>query len=133
MPAKVKKAARPVRHGRVFFVTDGKGRFLIHKRAGKGLYEGMYQLPTTEWLEKRQGGKAGGFPFAARLSGLADTGAQVRHVFTHFELFLDVWMAKTKAAPKGCIWITAADMPRYALPTLMKKAVRLCIGGTKGV
>ncbi|MDE1151258.1 MAG: A/G-specific adenine glycosylase [Micavibrio sp.] len=126
LPRKLAKAVKPMRFGKVFWLKDSKGSFLIHKRQGQGLYEGMYQLPTTDWLADAASAKDLPPPVAAK--GLGALGVEVRHSFTHFDLILEIWSGrapKTVALP-GAIWVTLDNMDDYALPTLMKKAIRLC-------
>jgi A/G-specific adenine glycosylase len=116
LPHKLKKKTKPVRYGRVYWTMRPDGTFLIGKRPGKGLYAGMYQLPTTEWLEKKSGlPKGRGKPL----------GLEVRHSFTHFDLVLEIWSAPP--AGRGGKWILPRDMEDYALPSLMQKVIRLCL------
>ncbi len=125
LPRKLAKAARPIRYGKVYWVVNSKGEFLIHKRSGKGLYEGMYQLPTTEWIENKSAVAA--LPPPSSFKKLEALGAEVRHTFTHFDLVLEIWVGSdTKNAKlhQG-VWVTAKNLDEYALPTLMKKAVKL--------
>lgn len=125
LPRKVPKAARPVRYGKVYWISDGKGQFLIHKRTGKGLYEGMYQLPTTDWIVKKD--DVAGLKPPSSFTRLKSLDVEVRHTFTHFDLVLEIWTGaytKNKKPAEG-VWITHAKLDDYALPTLMKKAVKL--------
>lgn len=128
LPAKLAKAQKPVRYGKVFWHENARGEFLIHKREGQGLYEGMYQLPTTEWLADRAAARKLPVP-----PGAASLGAEVRHSFTHFDLVLEIWQGgntkKAASKSKGAVWISPRHMDDYALPTLMKKAIRLCVRG----
>lgn len=132
LPRKLAKPAKPLRYGRVFWIRDARGRFLIHKRKGTGLYEGLYQLPTTDWLDDRAAARR--LPPPVRLAGMAPLGAEVRHSFTHFDLFLEIWTGRHgKAAPLAeSAWILPENIDSYALPTLMKKAIRLCLNGEIG-
>lgn len=128
LPRKLAKAAKPVRYGKVFYIGNGSGEFLIHKREGTGLYEGLYQLPTTDWIGNRAEAKKLKAPLrAAKMESL---GAEVRHSFTHFDLILEIWTGHTKnAGLMGATWVSAENIEQYALPTLMKKAIRLCVNG----
>jgi len=48
----------------------------------------------------------------------------VTHVFTHFELRLTVWHAKTqKQAVSGGRWEPIEELGEKALPSVMKKAI----------
>jgi A/G-specific adenine glycosylase len=124
LPRKALKKKKPTRYGRVFWIRKKSGEILIEKRAGKGLYEGMYQLPTTDWGTER---KARAHAYDKRLP-LKPLGETVRHSFTHFDLVLEIWQAQPgKAFKPGGIFVSAADMEAYALPSLMRKVVKLCL------
>ncbi len=133
LPRKLAKAAKPVRYGKVFWVPNADGQFLIHKRAGQGLYEGLYQLPTTDWIADAQALKALKPDF--KTLKVKSMGTEVRHSFTHFDLILEIWKATPAKGLKipDSVWITADNLDEFALPTLMKKAIRLCTGAQKAV
>jgi A/G-specific adenine glycosylase len=124
LPAREKKAKRPVRFGAVFFAERQKdGAILLRKRPETGLLGGMLELPGSDWQDD---------PFdlnealdqAPMGSSWAKSG-EIRHVFTHFELRLTVFAGfSTKLAP-GCFWAKPEELSGLALPTLMKKAIRL--------
>jgi A/G-specific adenine glycosylase len=115
-PRRAAKAERPQRYGAVFRI-ERNGQFWMVRRPDKGLLGGMAGLPTTEWLDaplsRAEALKAA--PAAGRWSKIGE----VRHVFTHFSLTLDVYTAD--AAPAGEGWWGDAT----ALPTVFKKAALL--------
>jgi A/G-specific adenine glycosylase len=134
LPRKMPKAAKPIRYGKVYWLTDGKGRFLIHKRGGQGLYEGMFQLPTTDWIEDRSAADKLPQPFEKQVKTqpLKET---VRHSLTHFDLVLEIYAGALPSTGKtalkslsAALWIYPENIGDYGLPTLMKKAIRLCLG-----
>lgn len=128
LPRKLAKTDKPVRYGKVFWISDREGRFLIHKREGQGLYEGMYQLPTTDWVTDKAAAKKLASP--VKISGLEPFGAEVRHSLTHFDLILEIWHGSNTKNPQAAgVWIMPENLDQYALPTLMKKAIRLCVNG----
>ncbi len=128
LPRKAPKPEKPVRYGKVFYFANGRGEFLIHKRQGQGLYEGLYQLPTTEWIANRAAARR--LPPPVKAARLESLGAEVRHSFTHFDLILEIWTGHTKnTVLAGAAWVSAENLEKYALPTLMKKAIRLCSQG----
>lgn len=128
LPRKLPKKAKPAKFGKVYWITNAKGQVMIQKRTEKGLYEGLYQLPTTEWIEDKQAAGALRLDFMPA-KGPCALGASVKHSFTHFDLSLEIWQCsvKTVKLPKGGIWVHPAALADYALPTLMQKAVRLAI------
>jgi A/G-specific adenine glycosylase len=115
LPAKVARAVRPVRHGAAFYLEDAQGQVLLRRRPAEGLLGGMSELPGTSW-------RAAPWPQAEAM-GLAPTAAdwraagQVRHVFTHFELRLDVYAARV-----GGFDSTERES---ALPSIMRKCLAL--------
>ena len=115
-PRRAAKAERPQRFGAVFRV-ERDGQFWLVRRPDKGLLGGMAGLPTTEWLDaplsRAKALKAA--PAAGRWSKIGE----VRHVFTHFSLTLDVYTAD--AAPDGEGWWGDAA----ALPTVFRKATQV--------
>jgi A/G-specific adenine glycosylase len=112
-PRRAAKAERPTRHGAVFVMERG-GAFWLVRRPDAGLLGGMAGLPTTDWRAKK-------WPRAEALAHAPCDGdwkkaGQVKHVFTHFALTLDVYAAS--AEPSGEGWWGDAS----ALPTVFKKA-----------
>ena len=122
LPRKAPKAARPTRHGVVFWATRGDGRVLLRRRPERGLLGGMMEFPSTEWRERRWRGRAAidAAPFAAEWRGLPGT---VRHGFTHFHLELQVVAAETREDVEG-VWWPLDRLADQALPTVMKKVAR---------
>lgn len=125
LPAKTPKRAKPVRQGVAWLVLRADGAVLVETRPPSGLLGGMLGLPGTPWTE---GEVTADPPFAA---GWRDLG-EVRHTFTHFHLILRVRQA---LAPPGWAPATGAFHPpaglEAALPTVMRKAVRLGHGQKK--
>lgn len=115
-PRRAAKAERPKRYGAVFR-AERKNAIWLVRRPDKGLLGGMEALPTTEWRDKKWT-RAAALKHAPVDAAWTKAG-EVRHVFTHFELTLDVYVAN--AVPKGDGWWGNAN----ALPTVFKKAATL--------
>jgi A/G-specific adenine glycosylase len=128
-PRRPEKRSKPVRHGRLFWLQRANGDFCIEKRTATGLYEGMYQLPTTAWTA---GGARDEGATLIRKLRLSKQNITVHHSFTHFDLVLEIWGGRVPSSgvAKDALWISDADLNRYALPSLMKKAIRLCLDRT---
>jgi A/G-specific adenine glycosylase len=123
LPRRAAKAARPVRHGAHFFLQDAAGHVLLRRRPPTGLLGGMTELPGTAWRET---------PFAMQeAEGLAPMRAAwrhagaVRHVFTHFELFLDVYAARVASISADGFLRPVGALADEALPSVMQKCVRV--------
>ncbi len=118
-PEKPAKREKPVRLG-VAFVATHKGRVLLERRPSKGLLGGMLMPPSTPWTDHA--------PEPLLHSPLAlewRSVGEVRHVFTHFALKLEVWTAEAPHAT-GDGWIAIPDA-LAAAPTVGRKALMLAI------
>ena len=123
LPVKGPKTARPLRRGAAFVVTDGKGAVLLVKRPDKGLLASMMQPPQGTWTAE--------FPSIAVALKQAPFEADwkrrpgvVRHGFTHFELEIEVYVARIARRPRTeGRWVPRADLVDTALPTVMRKIV----------
>ena len=125
LPVKPPKRERPVRRGIAYWTEDGAGRVLLRRRPETGLLGGMMEVPSGPWVED------GPPPEAPPLEGAwAPLGALARHGFTHFVLELDIRTGTSAgAAPEDCVWAPIDALDGYALPTAMKKVVRLALAG----
>lgn len=125
LPRKAPKKARPVRYGVHFWLTDESGRVLLRTRPYKGLLGGMTELPGTEWRDT---------PWAvnealayAPMSAVWRAAGQVRHVFTHFELILDVLAARVPRIEGAGFAHSLDALDDAALPSVMRKCVRMAV------
>ncbi len=115
-PIKPEKIARPERFGSAYVLRRGGNVWLV-RRPPSGLLGGMLALPSSDWTETRQDAAA---PIDAAWEALGE----VRHVFTHFSLKLDVWFAETPDTdlPEG-FWTSEDEVD--GLPTVFAKAAAL--------
>lgn len=104
-PVRLAKPDRPNRTGTAY-VLEHDGRVLLERRPASGLLGGMTGFP--------------GDPPAQ--AAWRDVG-QVRHVFTHFGLTLDVLHARADDAPSltNALWWPVNDLAAAGLPTLFRK------------
>ena len=117
LPRKAPRKPRPVRHGAHFHLTDAGGHLLLRRRPPRGLLGGMAELPGTDWRAAPWGEPEAlaQAPMAAewRLAG------RVRHVFTHFELHVDIYAAEVASiASEGRLGVGEG-----ALSSLMRKCI----------
>ncbi|UIK06411.1 A/G-specific adenine glycosylase [Neorhizobium galegae] len=124
-PVKAAKKEKPLRLGAVFVAVTPEGEVLLRRRVDSGLLGGMTEVPTTGWTSRVNGGTTtdhAPFPAAWEASGT------VTHVFTHFELRLSVFRAKTeRVATADGWWERVTNLEAQALPTVMKKAITQAI------
>jgi len=122
-PKAAAKKPRPVRHGLAFILQAPDGTLWLRRRGSKGLFAGMLELPSSDWQDSPPHltdalAKEPGLPAARSWKPLP---ARVTHVFTHFELQLSLYYAKTgKTRPNG-LWLSAPEAKKAGLPSLMQK------------
>jgi A/G-specific adenine glycosylase len=119
LPRKVAKAAKPVRFGVAYLALRADGTVLMERRPEPGLLGGMLGLPGADW----GAAPVEAPPFAG---DWRDTGAEVRHTFTHFHLRLGLRVLRVDAQfapPAGAFVATGAALA--AAPSVMRKALRL--------
>ncbi|MGP1275413.1 MAG: A/G-specific adenine glycosylase [Caulobacterales bacterium] len=130
-PVKLPKAAKPIRHGLAFVALRGAGQareVLVRTRPDKGLLGGMLEVPGTHWVEDRAALPS--LQLAAPFAGDWQAAGAVRHVFTHFELHLQVLavsLPEGAKAPEGMAWVKVHPIRAAGLPTVMKKAVQVAL------
>ena len=136
LPRKAPKAERPTRYGAHFLLLDKSGRAFVRRRPAEGLLGGTIELPGTTWRDApwnkaEIGGQA---PFADRYTKVWRVPdwrmvGTVKHVFTHFTLFINVYAAVVDTLPnpreeEG--FVTACtEIDGLALSSLMRKCVRM--------
>ena len=125
-PMKAKKAAKPQRHGTIFWAQAGDSVMLV-RRPPKGLLGGMRALPTGPWVAAPPG--IADAPVAADWTMLNTT---VAHGFTHFDLQLALATARVErhALPGDAVWWPVESLGEAGLPTVFAKAAAAIRGGT---
>ncbi len=113
-PRKAAKKARPLRHGTVYLAQNG-AEWLVERRPDAGLLGGMLGFPGTDWTDTPP-------PPAPPLAADWQPVGQVRHVFTHFNLILQVMRTQAGGTPERGQFqrLRPSD-----LPSVMRKAFDL--------
>jgi A/G-specific adenine glycosylase len=127
LPRRRTRPARPVRHGMAFLLVRRDGAILLRRRAPDGLLGGMIEVPSSPWREGALDREAclEAAPVPAKWQALPGI---VRHVFTHFELHLEVVTAHAPTARMAdgvadAQWCPIDRLDQMALPTVMKKVL----------
>ena len=119
-PVKPQKRTQPTRRGAAYYLRNLAGEVAVRTRPANGLLGGMTELPGSDWSVE-----APSLPPSFRNVGC------IKHVFTHFTLFLDVMVcppgdSAVLIASLGASeirWVSPERLLDEALPTLMKNAV----------
>ena len=124
LPTRLKKKAKPQKHGFVYWITNHKDEVLLEKRGEKGMLGGTTGLPTSPWVEKTIEKPQ----LNINLASIVATKINVIHSFTHFDLYLEGVIAKvSKNNPsfdKDYFWIKIEEIETIGMPTLFKKALK---------
>ncbi|WP_375283318.1 A/G-specific adenine glycosylase [Marinicauda pacifica] len=128
LPRKEKKKPKPVRKGVCFHLTrtgPGGEEILLRRRPDSGLLGGMMELPGTTWTEDPPDAEA--IRAAAPSDTAWESAGEVRHVFTHFQLELEVRVAHLSGAADAAPgeWVAVKTLGEAGLPSVMMKAARL--------
>ncbi|MBV8061264.1 MAG: A/G-specific adenine glycosylase [Alphaproteobacteria bacterium] len=127
LPRREAQKAKPLRYGAAFLIINRAGDIAIRRRGDEGLFAGLWEVPSTAWHEGKPKTPAiyvREAPCKAKWQWLT---GEVRHVFTHFDLRLQVTVARVAKLPKGYRWCAPENMKDEALPSLMHKIVRFAL------
>ena len=117
-PLRTKKKPVPERHGKAWVMVRN-GAVWLRRREESGLLGGMMEVPMSAWVDA---------PDEATPPVQADwtrAPGDVRHVFTHFALTLEVYRAEVGTEPPGeGRWVPVDALGDEALPSLMRKVLR---------
>lgn len=113
LPRRAPKKEKPVKYGHLYWIEDKEGRVLLERRPETVMLGGMVGFPTSEWTET-----------PPKTADDARILGQIRHSFTHFDLYLDILKRPVPKAHDGW-WVERAALSKSGLPTLFAKAVRL--------
>lgn len=128
LPRQGPERERPLRRGLVFLLTRSDGAILFRRRP-PGLLGGMHELPSSPWHDGTLDVDQALAHAPATASWDLHPGA-VWHGFTHFVLELALARGTidggaARDAVAGALWCRPPDFDRLALPTVMKKVLRL--------
>lgn len=138
-PARVRAARKPLHL--TCAVVIRRGKLLLAKRHGKGLFGGLWELPCVELgpLSLRVAvSSALSESLGVKLSARRALG-WVERTLTHRDLRLTLWSASvekniTPVVPyEAFTWVTRLETQGLGISTAMRKAVELALGGEQNV
>lgn len=128
LPVRAAKKTRPERAAVFFWLQRDDGAVLLRKRPERGLLGGMTELPSTPW-------EGADWPDAGELTSAqpietdwGDVDGEAEHVFTHFRLRMRLRrarIAKGESMNVEGLWVHPCDFADHALPTAIKKVMKL--------
>lgn len=117
LPVSTPKTKIPTRYAQTTLRVNSRNEFFIEKRKFKGVLFDLWQFPTSDFISQ---------PFLnPPESENAFYKGQIKHVFSHFKLVVDVYQETIEEHFEKGIWVTEKNLPQYALSTLMRKVLKI--------
>ena len=127
-PRKSPRRERPPRYGAAFRLLSPKGEILVRRRPAKGLLASTLELPGTDWTTEVDRGSRELLSAAPVVGAWTPLPEDLRHVFTHFDLTLKIFVTRTalqQDIPADTFWLPVAAVPVAGFSGLMLKAVEM--------
>jgi len=126
LPNKVKKPVKPERYGIIYVVKREDGAWLLEKREPKGLLGGMLGWPSSNWSKIPDDAA----PIKAKWTTSNDI---VKHVFSHFTLYLTVKVTKVPVGIEPIVgeFYHPNKFLKSDLPKLMQKVFDIGVSEIK--
>lgn len=132
-PVKTKAGAKRTRYLLYIAVKDAEGRLLVHRREGKGIWQGLYQFFSVEGSEsfpdmgEAVGGLQALLSIKKKALGPAKEVWNGSHVLSHQLLHIrvvQVDLGNNPAPPPTYRWATLAEWEALGKPVPMVKATK---------
>ena len=122
IPVRKAKAARPVKQFAVVVLRDTAGRFAVRRRPETGLLAGLYEFPNLEGIHGETALKTAFHADQLKKAGTA------KHIFTHVEWDMALYLAETSDPPDGFEWVPRSALRNEtAIPSAFKAALELAL------
>jgi A/G-specific adenine glycosylase len=139
LPRRPRPKRRPHVRAAVVALSDGRGRWLVQRRAPSGLLGGLWEFPggkiehgerpeetATRELREETGGRA------RELEALG----VVRHAYSHFTVDLHLFRGQARRplprARPDRRWVSASELIRLPIPKATEKALRRLLDSGPG-
>ena len=98
------------------------GRFAVRRRPETGLLAGLYEFPNLEGVHSETALKT-----AFRADKIIKAGT-AKHIFTHVEWDMTLYLAATSNPPDGFEWVARSALQNEtAIPSAFKAALKLAL------
>jgi A/G-specific adenine glycosylase len=138
LPKKTLKAKSPEFDCNMLLVRWGNS-VLLQKRPSKAIWGGLWSLPEGPWMPRAQGAKNAdltiqelfsatlpdeNFVVFTRACKSVEQVEEIKHVFTHRRLFMQIWQASAAKeltfSNPDLKWVPLSQLGRYGLPQPIK-------------
>ena len=116
LPVKGKKMVRKTRYFHFYLIENEQNEILIRRRAAKGIWGGLWEIPSVEVEKTAWDEKKSDYPEAQYFHAL-------KHIFTHFDMELQVFRLPLENYSKTEqeIAISKAQIDNYSFPKAILK------------
>ena len=120
LPKRAPKVAKPTRYGAAYYAIRRDGAVLLEHRPDAGLLGGMLGFPGTGWAETPPD------PAPPCVAVWQKLPAPITHVFTHFRLELNIFVANLDMQTQPVVgeFVAPHVFSDAALPTVFRKVYR---------
>ena len=117
LPVKIKLKAKKQQTAHAFIILTKDGRIGFERRAEMKLLGNQWALPTSEWVKDAT--------FEPPIAGNWEPHGEIKHVFTHIDLRLQLWLLRLDDAPQSneITFMGPSDISISHLPRLWGKAL----------
>jgi A/G-specific adenine glycosylase len=135
LPVPAVKKAKPLRLATAYWLQNQRGEVLLRRRPPQGLLGGMVEIPTSPWQVTNR--KKPVFPklladYAPQNADWQLLDGDVRHSFTHFDLYIKVAVGKISRSKADGFWVRPKAVEQQGLPSVMRKIARHVLAVMKG-
>ncbi len=120
-PVRAEKKPRTIEKRTVLLLRN-KNTMAVGKRSDQGLLAGLWELPNEEgWLDEKE---IKALVLAMGLTPKSITKAKdAKHIFTHIEWHMKLWLIDCKGTGAGLEWVTKEDLKAtVSLPSAFRVA-----------
>jgi A/G-specific adenine glycosylase len=132
IPRRRRTRPRPLVRAAVVVLEDRRGRWLVQRRAPRGLLGGLWEFPGGKVEPGESPQRAASrelFEETGVRAGRLRSVGTVRHAYSHFSVDLHVFRGRpfppVPRARPGRRWVTPDELRRLAIPKATEKAVAL--------
>jgi A/G-specific adenine glycosylase len=131
IPRRGRSRRRPHVRAAVVALSDGRGRWLVQRRAPSGLLGGLWEFPGGKIEDGERPEEAAARELREETGGRAlelEAVGVVRHAYSHFTVDLHLFRGRARRprprARPGLRWVTASELLHLPIPKATEKAAR---------
>lgn len=123
-----RRAKLPERYMATFFLRSQSGKIFLRQRPAQGLLGGLWECPSTAWVENAEADLSIDLPDAVSSHMFHALHKPIIHVFSHFKLTAEIYVCDTlfpdqadQGNPVDGMWFSPDQLP--PLSTLSRKII----------